>query len=808
MVRSKVDDSDGDEMDIDLDITGILRRRYPHITLGVLIGATIATIYFFQQVPIYESVLTVLVGQRSSELASIGTPRYSNSDSSVQDILATHMELITSRKIIERAISQGNLLLSPKEILGGFQISKGGTGTAKNASVLKASFQAKDPELAAKVLQSIFDSYFDYIQEKSRNVGEEAAKLISDSLVQCEQELKEADAAYRDYISAFPAIVGSEGDRLENIHALRLQKIETELSEVRKSLSQFRSRHEVIKEFARGKKAEELTDLEVMTLLDQNEVARLMTVVNMNNSVSMQRFGSAANAMTDATTRVAINYEQRLLDLNSRKDQLESTLGSSHPMYRAVLQELANVQEYMERARRSASNAASAGEEKTIKITASEMLVSYVNLLTGDIREFETREKELLVLSKEESKLAKEIETSFLQSGSYRSRLDRAQKRYDQVFSRLQEINLTNSASGFSTDLIVPPAPNLLPVWPSKTKIAALGILAGGMLGLALAFLAEMTDRTFRDPGDVEKLTNASILAHVPKLDQAKIKKNQKANYIISPMVATFHAPGGSAAETFRVLRTAILFLGKTENKRVIMVTSPSPGDGKSTTVSNLAVSLAQAGRKVLLVDGDLRRPTIAKMFGITTGKGLTDYLKETADFQSCCHPCEQPNLTICPDGAVTSHPAELLQSDRFPEFLNEARAHFDIILVDAPPLLAVADPAIIGSVVDGCFLTIRIERNNRTLVERACEVLADNNTSLDGIIINSMTSHSSGYGYSSYNYYSKKGYGYVDTYRRQYAVRAEAPVPTNGFLTGPTAEPETPKNGQLDPFETEVSKS
>lgn len=808
MVRSKVDDSDGDEMDIDLDITGILRRRYPHITLGVLIGATIASIYFFQQVPIYESVLTVLVGQRSTELATTGTSRSGNAGTTVQeDILATHVELITSRRILESAISKGGLSISPGEIQQNLKVSKGGVGQSEGASVLRASYQATDPEVAAKVLQSVFDSYFAYIEEKSRNVGDEAATLISNSLVQCEKELKEADEQYRAFIADFPAIVGSGGDRLENIHALRLQKIEIELSDVRKSLSQFRSRYEVIKEFAKGKKPEQLTDIEVMTLLNQEEVMRLMTVVNINSASSRQPT-SPSEMIREAAGRLAVNYEQRLLELNTKKDQLEVTLGTSHPMYRSISQEIATLESFIENAKRSAAKQDSSDPDANLRVTPSQMLISYVNVLSREIQESQAREKELVESAARESKLAKEVETAFLQSGSYRTRLERAQSRYDQVFSRLQEISLTNSASGFSTDLLVPPTPNPIPVWPSKTKIAALGILAGGMLGLALAFLAEMTDRTFRDPGDVEKLTNASILAHVPKLDQAKIKKNQKANYIISPMVATFHAPGGSAAETFRVLRTAILFLGKTENKRVIMVTSPSPGDGKSTTVSNLAVSLAQAGRKVLLVDGDLRRPTIAKMFGITTGKGLTDYLKETADFQSCCHPCEQPNLTICPDGAVTSHPAELLQSDRFPEFLNEARAHFDIILLDAPPLLAVADPAIIGSVVDGCFLTIRIERNNRTLVERACEVLADNNTSLDGIIINSMTSHSSGYGYSSYDYYSKKGYGYVDTYRRQYAVRAEAPVPTNGFLTGPTAEPETPKNGQLDPFETEVSKS
>ena len=797
-------DSDNDGKNIDLDIIGTLRRRYLHITLGVLIGATIATIYFFQQVPVYESGLTVLVGQRSSELATTGTNRGGNDATTLQDdILATHIELLTSRKIIENAISSGKLLLGPGEILKGLQLSKGGAGASKNASVLKARFQASDPEVAAKVLQSVFDSYFAYIEEKSRNVGAEAATLIADSLVQCEKELKEADEAYREYIAAFPAIVGSGGDRLENIHALRLQKIEGELSDVRRSIAQLRSRYDAIKEFARGKNPDDLTDIEVMTLLDQSEVLRLLTVSNINNSVA-QRSITPLNMINEASSRLAINYEQRLLELYTKKEQMEAMFGTSHPMYRSVNQEIVSVQAFIEKTKSKFSNEQTTEVEPASRVSPSEMLTSYVNILTSDLRELETREKDLAAVSLEESKLAKGLETLFLQSGSYRSRLDRAKGRYDQVFARLQEISLTNSASGFSTDLLVPPTPNRLPVWPSKTKIAAVGILAGAMLGLGLAILAEISDRTFRDPSDVENATKSSILAHISKLDSSKIKKNQKSNFLISPMVTTFHSPNGSASETFRVLRTAALFLVKNGNKRVIMMTSPSPGDGKSTMVCNLAVSLAQVGRKVLLVDGDLRRPTVAKTFGITAPIGLTDYLKEKTDFHSCCHPCEQENLTICPDGVVTSHPAELLQSERFTEFLSEARASFDIVLIDAPPLLAVADPAIIGSVVDGCFRTVRIERNNRTLVERACEILADNSTSLDGIIINSLASQNHGYGYSSYNYYGKKEYGYVDNYRRYYAARTEAPSSSNGSVTNLTAI----KNERLDPAENEVAKS
>ncbi len=145
---------------------------------------------------------------------------------------------------------------------------------------------------------------------------------------------------------------------------------------------------------------------------------------------------------------------------------------------------------------------------------------------------------------------------------------------------------------------------------------------------------------------------------------------------------------------------------------QTMMVTSPHPGDGKSTTISNLAVSFAQTGKKVLLIDSDMRRPTIAKVFGIDATPGLADKLRGTLDLPQVVQGTDVPNLSIMSHGSPTSEPAELLESVQFTNLLLECRKEFDLILIDAPPLLAVADPSIIAPLVDSVLLTVQVRKN------------------------------------------------------------------------------------------------
>lgn len=773
---------DSDQLDIDLDVFGIVKRRYPLILLGILIGGAVAALYYLQQKPIYESALTVLVGQRNSELTSTGKGDAEGSNMIQDGILSTHMELFASRKIIGQAIADKdltNLLTGSGPLLESesgsivdrvrknLTVTKGGAGLAKNASILKAVYKDGDPEKAVEILTAVYESYKKYIDSQSKNVGEDAADLIAKAQLKNEEELRLADEEYRKFVQSVPAFVtaGASGtDGLSDIHRVRLNKVEDELSTIRSTLAETRSRFAVIKERMAGKKPEEIKDTEVMSLLSEKEVARIFGVLN----VLKDDFRSSTEQlnMVMRTENARTEY-QKLVDLQSRKQILLSSLGPKHPSVTAVELEIESVSETLSKQRSELPE-----DERSKRATPTQMLVSYFSILRNEIAELEKREKELTKLSEDETKLSKEVEMTFLLGGSLKSNLLRAQNRYDEVFKRLQEINLNSDYAGFSTDLLASPLPATFPVWPTKTTIGAVGLLAGAMLGLMFALLAEFADRTFRSPEDVENSVGANILVHIPKIDIVKQKKKVSNTSKILPTITTFHAPRGSESETFRVLRTVLLFQSKKAEQNVFMVSSPSPADGKSTTIANLAVSLAQAGKRVLLVDGDMRRPTIAKIFGLGDVMGLSDILEGEATLEECCIDSEQTNLFLCTEGSTTSQPSELLESQRFIEFIELARAQYDMVLIDSPPLLAVADPAIISSVVDGVLLTMRIEKNNRTLVERACEILRDQDAKLLGVIVNSRKSGRKAYGYSAYNYYGDKAYGYQASYRNYYAAK------------------------------------
>lgn len=801
MTREPNNQDDG--LDIEIDVLGILQRRYSLIIFGVFLGLLGAGLFYATQVPMYESELAVHVGQRSSELTSTG--REDGTGSLVaEQTLATHMELFASRRIIDEAIRKENLtpLLELKEdekpvdvVLKRLEVTHGGKGLAKGANILRATYRDTDPDNAATILAAIFNAYKDYIDSQSRSVSAEAAELIAKALVENETAVKDADAAYRANIAQLPALVSTRNDgrdQVEDVHRMRLVNIESELATVRANLAEARSRYAVIGDFLRTRNPEELSDAEVMALLNEREVRRLMAFVDIATNRAFETTDEQrSRAVTSESTRA--EYD-KLLELLAKREALLERVGPGHSSVETVNRQIASIENYLQDAR-----AGQAEAFRGMKFSPALMLANYYSVLQSDITELSKREEELLALSDEEAQMAKEVETLFMASTALRNSLDRAQSRYDEVFKRLQEINLTSDYAGFTTELIAPPLPNEKIVWPSKRILGTIGLLAGGMLGLGLALVAELTDRTFKTPEDVEKSLGSSILVHIPKLELTRLRRKVAKESGVDPMVTTLHTPRGSESETFRVLRTSILFSAKKGNHKVFMVTSPSPGDGKSTTISNLAVSLAQTGKRVLLVVADMRRPTIGSKFGIDRRPGLSDYLEDRSPLDECCHVCEQANLVICPEGSKTSVPAELLESDRFADFVAEAREAFDYVLIDCPPVLAVADPVIVAEHADGVLLTIKVEKKNRNLVQRAHEVLAEHEVNLLGVVVNATDSSKRGYGYSSYNYYGKKEYGYVAAYRSYYAA-SDTDDPTTPTSTSASTSSRTKSSKSKPP--------
>lgn len=292
------------------------------------------------------------------------------------------------------------------------------------------------------------------------------------------------------------------------------------------------------------------------------------------------------------------------------------------------------------------------------------------------------------------------------------------------------------------------------PIAPEKMKNLALGIAMGSMLGVGLALLREQLDNTVKSPETLEELTGTSVVGYIP------FDKRLVAGHAIS-----FDVDNSGTAEGFRKLRTNLQFLAVDNPPRLIVVTSSSPSEGKSTTSINIALALAEAGHNVVLVDGDLRRPRLAQYLGLVGSVGFSTVLSGRTSLDEALQETKFSRLTVLTAGTVPPNPSELLGSLTAKNRLSDLRARFDYVIVDSSPLLAVTDGAVLAAEADGAIVAVRAGKTKRDQLAHAVGMLRDVNAKLLGAVFTMLPTRGSGsYSYSSYHY----GSSYGDTKRNQ----------------------------------------
>ncbi|MDG2358636.1 MAG: polysaccharide biosynthesis tyrosine autokinase [Planctomycetaceae bacterium] len=259
-----------------------------------------------------------------------------------------------------------------------------------------------------------------------------------------------------------------------------------------------------------------------------------------------------------------------------------------------------------------------------------------------------------------------------------------------------------------------------------------------------LIFFREWMDTTLKSVDEMRASIPLPILGSAPSF-------NTKALGISGSPLQTalcyFHRLGSPEAEAYRSLRTSFLVSLK-EGQRIIQVTSPEPGDGKSTLTANLAIAMAQSGKKVLLIDSDLRRPTLHTLFGMQRDIGVTEVLSGEIDLLTAAQQTVIEGLSVLTCGSLPQNPAEMLAARGYSTMLRNAEKKFDIVLVDTPPLLAVSDPSIVAPTTDGLVLVLRMGKNKRNSAKRATELIDTNNIRVIGIVCNATTADVEGYSY------------------------------------------------------------
>lgn len=325
---------------------------------------------------------------------------------------------------------------------------------------------------------------------------------------------------------------------------------------------------------------------------------------------------------------------------------------------------------------------------------------------------------------------------------------------------RIESPRSANQEPAVRVSVVEPALKPLVPVAPRPKRNMVAGAGAGLLAGLALAMLVEQLDVTVKNKDEVEKLTGAPVLAGIPKLD-------------IKGQVVHLEGDLQSiGAEAFRKLRTALQFLSVDHPVRTLMVTSAFAQEGKSTTSLNLAAAFAHAGLRTVLVEADLRRPVLHKIFASDRQRGLTTCLIGRVPLQSAILPTPVRNLTHIPAGAVPPNPAELLASHPMQDILSRLAASHDIVVVDAPPLLPVADAAALAPRVDGVLIVAKTNSTPRDRLQEATEQVTKVGGRLLGIVLNQVKG---GRDSDSY-YYQQYGQG-ASPFETERAATALRPV-------------------------------
>jgi non-specific protein-tyrosine kinase len=355
------------------------------------------------------------------------------------------------------------------------------------------------------------------------------------------------------------------------------------------------------------------------------------------------------------------------------------------------------------------------------------------------------------------------------------SRLNQLQLTYSSLLEAQQRMDIAESESQTRIRVVEQAIPPAAPVSPRVKLNTALGGMLGLMLAGGLVLLLGYLDNTIRTSDDLRRLTGQAALGEIPVLTA-------------NAGIVALTAPQSADVEAFRSLRTNLQFATLGREVRSVVVTSLHPGDGKTTTIVNLATVLAQGGQSVILVDGDLRKPQVHRLFGLSNRMGLTNLLlSSTRDsLESALQPTTTPGLLVTTSGPLPPNPSDVLQSKRMVEIVDRLEVA-DLVLIDSPPI-AVSDALITAAIVDGVVLVMSAKRTRPNEVLAAIESIARTGTPLLGIVINRASLSSTSYSY----------------YRSYYTTPSHLPAPPEDTTARPVDRERTAVLKQIDRFAPE----
>lgn len=328
--------------------------------------------------------------------------------------------------------------------------------------------------------------------------------------------------------------------------------------------------------------------------------------------------------------------------------------------------------------------------------------------------------------------------------------VDLNKELYNAFMKKLKELDIAAEVKKSNISVLEYATKPEFPVKPKKKSILLISIIAGIILGISASFIQEYLDRTIWNEEQVQKFIGLPVLGVIPHL----VGDTEDSIPTINS-----YSLRSSEAELYRILRTNLKLSQLGKHSTSVLITSTAPGEGKSTNSINLAITFAQTGGKTLLIDADLRRPIIHKVFNLPPHPGLTEILiGDVASYNDVIKPTSVNNLFILPAGTIPPNPSELLESGKFPAIIKYATENFEQIIIDSAPIGMVSDTTLIANMLDGAVVVLHAGKTDRFIASKAIQILKKNKIHIYGAILNNMRKEDIYKSYYYYYYYAQYG--------------------------------------------------
>ena len=706
----------------------VLKRRWIPATATFVGIVTLALIKSLSMPKIYEAEAEILIKvDQTAQLTGIenaaGEIKGLTTNS---DPLTTEAEILQSRPIVEKLIEELDLRNDEGELWRHQDISlevKPITGT----DLLQITFTNKDPEIAALVVNKAIEVYIE--DDKSNNSAEAAAatEFISEQLPQIEAHVRKAEANLRRFKNQ-NRIASLEEETTANIDSL--SNITNQIDQVEAELEEINARYDSLR-FQLGMSWQEAAAVSSLSesLAVQRSLEQLQTV--------KVELAQKRNLLSDLAPQI-IALKEEEADLTALLDrQIAQTLGK----------EQQNLVKKVDLLSLGAIKGSQIAEFANLGLQ-KEGLEKKLVTLKKTYESYKQKSESLPSLQEQQKELERRVEA--------------AQSTYQTLLGKLQETQIAQQQNIGNVRVVSYAVVPEKSIGPSKKLIVGGAGVVGALLGIAVAFLLDIRDRTIKNTQEIEEMLAYPLQGIVP--DHPDYKEITTRKQLLLPDSLTLDSPKLAASKTpvlpsmeaYHNIQVNLQLLDQEAAHKVIVVTSTVAGEGKSTVSANLAMAKAQSGQKVLLVDGDLRRPTQHHLWEVSNEVGLTNVLKGEAPWYDILDQT-MPKLDVMTSGLRAEHPIFLLDSQPMEEFIASVSIDYDYVIFDAPPLVGLADTKILSKLADGLLFVVRPGVANYASVTAAKKLLATSDFNVLGVIANGVDFDKEAYSYSYY--YPDKNY-------------------------------------------------